>query len=276
MHVKISAEEFTARRQRYLDHQRKGLEFAPRALPPPSPLPAVELETASIIYREMIPGGWHWSTLLRQGEAARVEQGEGNSTVALVAWNAHDTSERLNLVDTAKVQWTTAFGKGRVIFSDMGRVMFSLIEDSTGAHDCLMGGSNAASNAAKYLNQKTRNTRDNLVLLAGKLGLSRRDIPCILNLFASVSISENGDIHLLDTGSNSANYVDLRAEMDMLVGFSNCPHPLNPDPVYAPKAVTVTRFQTQALALDDLARTATTEASRGFENNAMMLAGGQS
>jgi uncharacterized protein YcgI (DUF1989 family) len=60
--------------------------------------------------------------------------------------------------------------------------------------------------------------------------------------------------------------------MDMLVGFSNCPHPLDPDPVYAPQAVTITRFRGAALARDDLARTATAEAARGFENNAMASA----
>ena len=40
--------------------------------------------------------------------------------------------------------------------------------------------------------------------------------------------------------------------MDMLVGFSNCPHPLDPDPVYAPKPVIVTRFRAAAPAADDL------------------------
>ncbi len=166
MHIRRSPEEIAANRQRYEEHQKKGLEFAPKALPAPSTLPAAAIDAAAIIHQETIPGGWYWSTALKRGEALRIDQGEGGSTVALVAWNAADTSERLNLVDTVKVQWTTALGKGRVIFSDMGRVMFSLIEDSSGVHDCLMGGSTSASNAAKYPGVKTRNTRDNLVLVA--------------------------------------------------------------------------------------------------------------
>lgn len=272
MHVRRSPEEIAANRQRYEEHQKKGLEFAPKALPAPSPLPAPPIEASSVIHQETIPGGWYWSTLLKRGEAIRIDQGDGASTVALIAWNANDTSERLNLADTVKVQWTTALGKGRVIFSDMGRVMFSMIEDSSGGHDCLMGGSTAASNAARYPGVKTRNTRDNLVLAAGKLGLSRRDIPAILNLFAPVRIDEAGGFHWRGKLSNSGDYAELRAEMDMLVGFSNCPHPLDPNPLYDPKPVTVTRFRSQAAAADDLARTATAEAIRGFENNAMMLA----
>jgi urea carboxylase-associated protein 2 len=272
MHAKRSPEEIAANRQRYEEHQKKGLEFAPKALPAPSTLPAPAIEASAVVHQETIPGGWYWSTLLKRGEAIRIDQLEGISTVALVAWNAADTSERLNLVDTVKVQWTTALGKGRVIFSDMGRVMFSLIEDSSGAHDCLMGGSTAASNAIKYRGAKTRNTRDNLVLVAGKLGLERRDIPAVLNLFAPVRIDDAGAFHWHGKRSNSGDYAEMRAEMDMLVGFSNCPHPLDPDPVYSPTPVTVTRFRPAASAADDLPRTATAEAVRGFENNAMMLA----
>ena len=271
-HTRRSPQEIAANRQRYEEHQKKGLEFAPKALPAPSPMPAPPVDPATVIHAEEVPGGWYWSTLLRRGEAIRIDQGEGRSTVALVAWNANDTSERLNLVDTAKVQWTTALGKGRVIFSDMGRVMFSLTEDSSGAHDCLMGGSTAATNAVKYPGTSTRNTRDNLILLAGKLGLTRRDIPAILNLFAPVRIDDAGAFQLRGKLSNSGDYAELRAEMDMIVGFSNCPHPLDPDPIYQPKPITITRFRAAAPAADDLARTATAEAVRGFENNALMLA----
>ncbi|PKA38869.1 urea carboxylase-associated family protein (plasmid) [Rhizobium sullae] len=272
MHVRRSAEEIAANRQRYEEHQRKGLEFAPKALPVPSPLPAPAIEAGRVIHQETIPGGWYWSTLLKRGEALRIDQQEGLSTVALIAWNAADTSERLNLVDTVKVQWTTALGKGRVIFSDMGRAMFSMIEDSSGAHDCLMGGSTAASNAARYPGANTRNTRDNFILAAGKLGLDRRDIPGVLNLFAPVQIDDAGGFHWQGKASNGGDYAELRAEMDLLVGLSNCPHPLDPNPVHAPAPVTVTRFRAAAPAADDLARTATAEAVRGFENNAMMQA----
>lgn len=272
MHVRRSAEEIAANRQRYEEHQKKGLEFAPKALPAASPLPAPAIGPTAIIHQETIPGGWYWSTLLKRGEALRIDQQDGVSTVALIAWNAADTSERLNLVDTVKMQWTTALGKGRVIFSDMGRVMFSMIEDSAGSHDCLMGGSTAASNATKYPGAKTRNTRDNFVLAAGKLGLDRRDIPAVLNLFAPVRIDDAGGFHWQGKRSNSGDYAEMRAEMDMFVGLSNCPHPLDPNPVYAPTPVTITRFSAAAPAVDDLARTATAEAVRGFENNAMMQA----
>lgn len=264
--------QIAADRARYEEHQRKGLEFATRALPEASPLPAAPIATDRIIRKEVIAGGWYWSTLLRKGEALRIEQPQGASSVALVCWSARDTSERLNLPDTVKVQWDTRIQKGRVLFSDMGRVMLSITEDSSGgAHDVLLGGSTAASNAARYPDTATRNARDNLVLVAGKLGLSRRDIPMALTLFAPVRVLENESFAWQPDLLNGGDYIDLRAEMDLLVGLSNTPHPLDPSPFYAPPPAVITRYRAE-MAADDLCRTATAEAVRGFENNARMEA----
>ncbi|GAJ91938.1 DUF1989 domain-containing protein [Agrobacterium sp. SHOUNA12C] len=267
-HVRRSPEDIAANRARYEEHQRKGLDFAPKALPEASPLSAPEIAPNTIIHREVVPGGWYWSTHIRKNEAFRVSLDHGFSTVSLVAWSADDTSERLNLPDTVKMQWTTALGKGRVIFSDMGRVMFSVTEDSSGAHDGLMGGSTFASNAAKYGEGK-RNTRDNLILLATKAGLDKRDIPSVLALFAPVRVGQDGAFLWKPELLHGHDYVELRAEMDMIVGFSNCPHPLDPDPTYRPNPVTITRVTAVEPPADDLCRTATAEAVRGFENNAL-------
>lgn len=266
-------EQIAADRARYEAHQQAGLAFATKALPEASPLPAAPLDVDSIIATETVAGGWYWSTLLRKGEALRIAQAHGPASVALVCWSARDTSERLNLPDTVKVQWDTRVQKGRVLFSDMGRVLLSVTEDSSGgAHDVLLGGSTAAANAAKYPGAITRNTRDSLVLAAGKLGLSRRDIPMALTLFAPVRVSDDdGHFAWQPDLLNGGDYVDLRAEMDLLVALSNCPHPLDPSPDYAPNPVEITRYRA-TIAADDLSRTATAEAVRGFENNARMEA----
>jgi uncharacterized protein len=272
VHIRRSPEEIAANRARYEEHQKKGLEFAPKALPGKSPLPAPSIATDRIVHREVIPGGWYWSTKVKKNEVLRVSLEDGFSTLSLIAWNAADPSERLNLPDTVKLQWTTGLGKGRVIFSDMGKVMFSIVEDTSGAHDCLMGGSTASSNAKKYAtanSQAMRNTRDNFIIAATKLGLDKRDIPAALALFAPVRVDSDGRFVWKPDLLNGADYVELRAEMDMTLVFSNCPHPLDPNPAYAPNPVSVTRIAASEPAADDLCRTATAEAVRGFENNAL-------
>ena len=84
-------------------------------------------------------------------------------------WNADDTSERFNPADTVKVQWTARIGQGKLLLSDMGRVLASITADSCGLHDCIAGGSTPESNARKYGEASShRNTRDNFLLAAGK------------------------------------------------------------------------------------------------------------
>jgi urea carboxylase-associated protein 2 len=206
---------------------------------------------------------------LSKGETLRVSPRGAGSAVALAAWSVADRSERMNLPDTVKLQWTTDLKKGRVIFSDMGRVMLSIVEDSAGAHDALTGGSTAQTVAA-YGDPKLRNTRDNMVLAAAKLGLGRGDIPPLFNLFAPVRVQSEGQFEWREGMLTQGDWVALRAEMDLHIALSNCPHPLDPRGAQVPDAVELTLIKAVPVPPDDLCRTATAEAKRGFENNAKM------
>jgi uncharacterized protein len=255
-----------ANRRRYEELKREGQRYAPRALPGPSPRAPAPLPPKAILHREVVPGGWYWSVQLRRGEALRLALPNGPASVALVAWASADTSERLNYADTVKVQWSATVGKGRVLFSDMGRVMLSIIEDSCGAHDAIAGGSTPGSVRALSGNAPQRNTRDNFLLAAGKHGLSRRDVPPCISFFAPVVAGPDRRLSWAAERRRKDDYVDLRAEMDLLIALSNCPHPLDPDALSEPPAIEAVRFRAPPPAADDLCRTATAEAVRGFQN----------
>jgi urea carboxylase-associated protein 2 len=262
--------DIAAYKRRYEDLKAAGQGQAPRALPPPTPRDGAPVVDAAIIHRESIPGGWYWTTRLNRSEALRLINTSGASCVSLLAWSAADPSERLNHADTIKVQWAASLRKGRVILSDMGRVLLSIIEDTSGAHDTLAGGTSAATNAARYGEAPTRNTRDNFILAAGKLGLSRRDVAPCISFFAPVSVDADGRFQWEANRRHAGDFVDLRAEMDLLVALSNCPHPLDPESFYAPQAVEAIRYRPKPAGADDLCRTASAEAMRAFENNASL------
>jgi uncharacterized protein len=260
MHIHRTPDQIAADRARYEDHQRRGLNFAPKALPAPSPRPVPAPNPARVIWREVIAGGWYWTVALNAGDVLQIAGATGTS-VSLAAWDALDPTERMNLPDTVKVQWTTELRKGRVIFSDMGRVLLSITEDSSGAHDALMGGSTAAD-----VPQGARNCRDNMVLAAAKLGLSRRDIPALWTLFAPVRVDAAGHLSWRTALLSGDDWVELRAERDVRLALSNTRHPLDPTTGPEPQ-ITVTRLAALPVPADDLCRTASAEAMRGFENN---------
>ena len=148
----------------------------------------------------------------------------------------------MNLPDTVKLQWTTELKKGRVVFSDMGRVMFSIVEDSSGAHDALTGGSTPAT-VAHFDKPGMRNTRDNMVLAAAKLGLGRRDIPALFNLFTPVRVQSDGQFEWRAGMVVPGDWIALRAEMDLLIALSNCRHPLDPRAAELPAPLDIATVQ---------------------------------
>lgn len=261
-----------ALRRRYLELKAAGDQAAPRALPGVTGPDEAPLTTNLIRHRETIPGGWYWTARLKRGERLRLINTGATPGVALFMWNADDTSERYNSADTMKLQWTAALPRGRVLFSDMGRVMTSIVEDTSGAHDTVVGGSTPASNAAKYGDAALRNTQENMRLAASKFGLGKRDLAPAISFFSPVQVDEAGKFVWRDGVVKAGDFVELRAEMDLLVAISNCPHPFSPGDAWAPSDIEAVIWQGPPPAADDLCRTATAEAVRGFENTDPLFA----
>jgi uncharacterized protein YcgI (DUF1989 family) len=69
--------------------------------------------------------------------------------------------------------------------------------------------------------------REFLVELA-KYGMSKRDIVANLNFFMKVSLEKTGRLAIVDGVEEPGNFVDLKAEMDVLCVISNCPQINNP------------------------------------------------
>lgn len=257
------AETAQANRRRY-DELRAAGQGTPKALPPATALDAAPIAPEAVIVREAVPAGWYDTVRLRRGEALRIVDSGGTSSVSVIGWCLPDTSERINCADTAKVQWSATLCKGRVILTDMGRVFLSLIEDTSGAHDLLAGGSTAASTLAAF-GEARRNTHDNFLAAASKLGLGLRDIPPCVTFFAPVSLDAAGRFVWNGARKRAGDFVDLRAETDLVLVLSNCPHPLDPTRPAAADPVTFVRHRAPSAAADDRCRTASPEIVRAFQ-----------
>lgn len=218
-----------------------------------------------VLKRETLPAGWGWSGLVKRGTTLRIVNTSSTQGVSVLLYRAADPTERFNAGDTVKLQWSASLHKGKLLYSDMGRVLASITDDTFGRHDAIAGGSTAVTNAEKYADPTLRNTRDNFILLAAKHGLSKADIPPCLTLFAPVGVDAAGKLVWQNGQPAAGDYVDLRAEMDILVFLSNCPHPLAPG-AYAPEPIELAFWKSPAPAADDFCRTASEEAIRGFDN----------
>ena len=253
-----------ANRRRYEELRTAGQGSTPKALPAATALDAAPIAPAAVIDREEIPFGWYTTMRLRRGDALRIVDVSGLSSVSLIGWREEDMSERINCADTVKVQWSAAISKGRVILSDMGRVFLSLIEDTSGAHDLLCGGSTPASTAAAFGTATMRNTQENFLAAANKVGLGLRDIPPCVTFFAPVSVDPNGRFVWNAGRKRAGDFVDLRAEMNLVLVLSNCAHPLDPARPALAGPVTLIRHRVPPAAPDDPCKTTSPEIARAF------------
>jgi urea carboxylase-associated protein 2 len=225
-----------------------------------------------VLFEEVVPAGATWSHVLKRGTALRITDPEGGANAGAIFYNADNFAERYNMPDTLKAQHIARLTAGVVLYTDMGRILCSITEDSVGWHDPLSGCANAALVAAKYgegTYQKLRNDYHKNPLTAfhveiAKYGMSPRDMGAVVNFFSKVTVDETGAMSFAAGNSKPGGAVTLRAEMNTLVVINTCQHPLDPSPKYAPKPVHLAVQKAVPAGEDDPCRLSRPENGRGF------------
>jgi hypothetical protein len=226
----------------------------------------------SVLWEEAVKGGASWSHVLKRGTSLRMLDAEGDANVGAIFYNFECPAERYNMPDTLKAQHIARLTKGYVLYSDMGRILCSVTEDTVGWHDPLGGCSNAALVREKYgesryqdcRNDYHKNARDNFSLELSKWGLSARDLAANVNFFSRIDVDSYGKMTYHAANSKAGSYVELRAEMNVLVILNTCPHPLDPKPSYEAKPVELSIRRVAAPGPKDPCRLSRPENQRGF------------
>lgn len=230
--------------------------------------------SGELLWEETLRGGDCWSHILKRGTTLRLTDVEGSANVGALLLNADNLSERYNMPDTLKAQHTAHLTRGHVLYSDMGRILCSIPEDTLGWHDPLGSHRNAAQVRAQFgtstyqeaRNDFFRNSHDNFLIELEKYGLTLRDLPININFFSKVIVTEDGALHFTPGHSQAGASVDLRAEMNTLVVLDANQHPLDPSLQYSPKPVHLAVYRTGTAASDDLCRRSCPENERGYTN----------
>jgi urea carboxylase-associated protein 2 len=262
-------------KRRLLERFRPGREGrVARALPATREGVGFVMSDSNVSYETVIEGGKHWSLNVSGGTLLRLTDTEGGANVGMLFYNPRNTLERYNAPDTLKCQHTFKLTKGHCLYSDMGRIFCSIVEDTNGWHDTVCGNSTKRLVATRWgdknyqtsRNEWTQNGHDAFLVEAGKYGLGRRDLAANVNWFSKVSVADDGTL-VFDPGSASAGaLVALRFEMETLVLLHTCPHPLNTAPEYPRKPVKISLSKAPPVDADDFCKNSRPENVRGFAN----------
>ncbi len=229
----------------------------------------------SIDYTTTLGGGAHWSLRVRRGSVMRLTDLKGGANVGMLFYNPEDLLERYNAPDTLKCQHTFKLMTGNCLYSDMGRIFASIVDDSLGWHETVSGNSRASHVTERWgerdyqteRNAWKQNGHDACLVELAKYGLGAADLAANINWFSKVIVDENGAMSLARDHSSEGDHVTLRFEMDTLVVLHTCPHPLDVSEVYPQHKVRIELGLSQPMTDDDVCLNFRPENRRGFENN---------
>lgn len=193
------------------------------------------------VYDRIVAARMPWSGTLRRGQVMSIVDLEGQQAVDTLFYAAADFAERYCAQATLAAQGSAYIGAGTLILSNRGRTMLAMLADTVGEHDTSAGACSCEANTVRF-GHHTRYMhacRENFVVELAKRGMSKRDIVSNINFFMNVPILPDGELAIVDGASKPGDYVELRAEMDVLCVISNCPQVNNPCNGFNPTPVRV-------------------------------------
>ncbi len=190
---------------------------------------------------EVVAARAGWSRVLHAGETLRITDTHGQQAVDALFYAWPGTHERYSAQSTVAAQGSAYIGLGTALLSNFGRALMTVTADSTGSHDTSAGACSCEANTV-WFGHQTRYMhacRENFLLELAKYGMDKRDLVSNVNFFMNVPIRPDGELAIVDGLSAPGGYVELRAEMDVLVALSNCPQVNNPCNGFDPTPIRV-------------------------------------
>jgi hypothetical protein len=187
-------------------------------------------EPALALHDQVVPATTPWSGYVRKGQYIRIVDSEGQQAVDTLFYRAGNFAERYCAQSTLAAQGSAYIGVGTKILSNVGNLLLTMVADTSGDHDTSAGACSCEANTVRF-GHHTRYMhacRENFLVALAGYGLSKRDIVSNINFFMNVPILPNGDLAIVDGLSRPGDYVELRAEEDVLCVVSNCPQVNNP------------------------------------------------
>ena len=190
-----------------------------------------------VLCDDIVPAGRPWGRVIKRGEVLRIVDLHGRQAVDFLCYDAAAPSDRYNAMNTMKLQGNVYVQKGTVLYSDRCNALFTVIDDTCGAHDTIAGCCSEAANFLRYGVRNTPSCYANFLEILETFGLGAGHIVCNVNFFMNVPVGADGRMAIVEGISQPGSYVDLRAERDAIAVISNCPQMHNPCNGYNPTPI---------------------------------------
>ena len=184
----------------------------------------------NVVHDEVVAARAPWLHTVKAGQTLRIVDLEGNQAVDFLAYSAADDSERYSAQDTIAAQGNVFLREGSVLLSNEGAPMMTVTATAVAYHDTIGGACSCESKTPRYGHHTKAQHAcvENFLTANARHGRGKRDMVSNVNWFMNVPVEADGALGIVDGISAPGLYVDLRAEMDVVVVVSNCPQINNP------------------------------------------------
>jgi uncharacterized protein YcgI (DUF1989 family) len=160
---------------------------------------------------------------VQKSQIIRVIDVEGGQVSDLVCFALQDIEEYLSSGRTIDYNEKLFQSTGDILYSSRSNPMLAIIEDPVGKHDFLFAPCSQEMFRLTYNETEPHpNCLDNLASALGQYGVKAFQIPTAFNIFMNVEVSSSSEIAVKPPLSKAGDFINLRAEMDLIVGVTAC------------------------------------------------------
>lgn len=183
---------------------------------------------------------------LERGQIIRFIDLEGQQVPDVILYDARNIKNVSSMTNTILVAKSWKITTGHSIYAKMGDRMATIVNDTVGMNVATGGFCNSSVNEVRYGIEGTHSCRMNLVASMAEYNLGPLDIEegCLC-LFMNMQYESDGNCVIRPPESRPGDYLELLAEMPILVSMSNCPSEHNPCNGWNPTALRVVIYQPQ-------------------------------
>jgi uncharacterized protein len=184
----------------------------------------------TILHDVLIPArGFMRARTLQPGQIIRFIDVEGQQVPDVILYDPRNLKNCSSMGNSVLMARTWKLTKGHVIYSKMGEEMATIHEDTVGVNVSMGGFCNPSVNEIRYGIEGTHSCRMNLVGSMAEYNLAPLDIEeGVFVPFMNMAYESDGTCQIAPPLSKPGDYLELRAEMEIICAVSNCPSEHNP------------------------------------------------
>jgi len=193
-----------------------------------------EIARRRLVREGVVPAGTGAAFEVRRGQILRITEVEGPQICDFNAWNRDDSSEyfwsgRTRILENTHLTvfhrlWSTHPRMRPIATIIADTVDHRPLPGGSRGHDCLGARCDARMWEVVAGLRDHPSCQQNLETAIAPYGLTPRHVHDAFNIFQKTGVSpEDGSYYLAGSDAKTGDYIELYAEIDLLVGLSSCP-----------------------------------------------------